>query len=570
MNSSRSLTQTRFGAAFYAWLRDRWTAGLALHSDVALILVVSTTWAVLYNLQFWHLSVAAMWHPAPGAALFLISLFVVVVCLQALLLALVPTRVGLRVVASVLFVVAAGSSFFASDYGAVMNQDMMRNLIETDRAEVDGLMSFDLVAHLLVLGVAPAVLVWRVTLPSTTWRAQLRQRLIFIGAVFAACAVALFACSANYAVFFREHKTVRYELSPAAPVVSLARLLSAKEKHDPHAPLIDPAGNVQRIAAVSNKPLVLFLVVGETARAANFQLGGYGRATNPELSSRPDLVYFDHATSCGTSTAISVPCMFSHLPRERFDVDQADRYTNLLDSVVKAGLAVQWRDNNAGCKGVCARVVQASYPGKADPVHCPNSYCYDEVMLTDLAARLENVQQDTVVIFHTIGSHGPAYSERYPPQFEVFKPACRSNELQRCTAQEVVNAYDNSILYTDHVLAKQIDLLQANASRFDSVLLYASDHGESLGEQGIYLHGMPYAFAPRVQKEVPMLFWASRGYAERTGLSLSCLKGHSHDAISHDNLYHTVLGALSVRNAVYEPGLDLLAQCRSALPQDHE
>jgi lipid A ethanolaminephosphotransferase len=174
------------------------------------------------------------------------------------------------------------------------------------------------------------------------------------------------------------------------------------------------------------------------------------------------------------------------------------------------------------------------------------------------------------VIFHTIGSHGPAYSERYPPQFEVFKPACRSNELQRCTAQEVVNAYDNSILYTDHVLARQIDLLQANASRFDSVLLYASDHGESLGEQGIYLHGMPYAFAQRVQKEVPMLFWASRGYVERTGLSLSCLKGHSHDAISHDNLYHTVLGALAVRNAVYEPGLDILAQCRSARPQSHE
>jgi lipid A ethanolaminephosphotransferase len=570
MNSSRSLTETRFGAAFYAWLRDRWTAGLALHSDVALILVVSTTWAVLYNLQFWHQSVAAMWHPAPGAAAFLTSLFLVIVCLQALLLALVPTRVGLRVAASALFLVAAATSYFANDYGAIMNQDMMRNLIETDRAEVGGLMSFDLVAHLLVLGVVPAVLVWRVTLPSSTWRAQLRQRLIFIGASLVVCAVALFACSANYAVFFREHKTIRYALSPASPVVSFVRLLSAKEKRDPNAPLIDPAGNVQRTAAVHDKPIVLFLVVGETARAANFQLGGYSRATNPELSGRQDLVYFDHATSCGTSTAISVPCMFSHLPREHFDVEQADRYTNLLDSVTKAGFAVEWRDNNAGCKGVCARVLQAAYPGKSDPVHCPNSYCYDEVMLSDLDARLASVQQDTVVIFHMVGSHGPAYAERYPQQFEVFKPACRSNELQRCTPQEVVNAYDNSILYSDHVLAKQIDLLQANASRFDSVLLYASDHGESLGEQGIYLHGMPYAFAPRVQKEVPMLFWASQGYVERTGLSMSCLQARSHDAISHDNLYHTVLGALAVRNAVYDRDLDVLAQCRSALPQSHE
>ena len=570
MNSTRSITETRFGAAFYAWLRDRWTAGLALRSDVALILVISVAWAVPYNLQFWHQAITAMWHPTLGAALFLISLFVVVVSLQALLLALVPTRFGLRVAASALFVVAAGSSYFASAYGAIMNQDMIRNALETDPAEVGGLMSFDLVAHILLLGVLPAIVIWRVALPSSSWRVQLRRRLTFIGSALALCAVALFACSANYAVFFREHKTVRYALSPAAPVVSFAGVLSAKEKRDPHAPLIDPAGNVQRTAAVSDKPLVLFLVVGETARAADFQLGGYARATNPELAGRQNLVYFDHATSCGTSTAISVPCMFSHLPRERFDVDQADRYTNLLDSVVKSGFAVEWRDNNAGCKGVCARVMQVAYPGESDPVHCPNSYCYDEVMLTDLAARLETLTQDTVVIFHAIGSHGPAYSERYPPQFEVFKPACRSHELQRCSAQEVVNAYDNSILYTDHVLAKQIDLLQANASRFDSVLLYASDHGESLGEQGIYLHGLPYSFAPRVQKEVPILFWASQGYVERTGLSLSCVKAHSHDAVSHDNLYHTVLGALAVRNAVYDPGMDILAQCRSALPRNHE
>ncbi|MGH8236115.1 MAG: phosphoethanolamine transferase [Steroidobacteraceae bacterium] len=572
MSSNPSLVRTRVGAgaAFYAWLRDRWTAGLALRSDIALILLASVTWTVLYNLQFWHQAIATMWHPTPGAVLFLLSLCVVVVCLHGLLLALVPTRVGLRIAASALFLIAAISSYFASAYGAVMNQEMMRNVIETDPAEVGGLMSFDLIVHVALLGALPAVLVWRVALPASTWRVQLRQRLALVGSALTLCAVALFSCSANYAVFFREHKPVRYALSPAAPLVSFIGLLSAKERRDPHAPLIDPAGNVQRIAAVGAKPLVLFMVIGETARAANFQLGGYARATNPELQNRHGVVYFDHAASCGTATAISVPCIFSHLPRERFDVDRADRYTNLLDTLTKADFDVEWRDNNAGCKGVCARVVQVAYPGESDPVHCPNSYCYDEVMLSDLAARLATLQQDTVVIFHAIGSHGPAYAQRYPPQFETFKPACRSNELQRCTKEEVVNAYDNSIVYTDHVLAKQIDLLQANASRFDSVLLYASDHGESLGEQGIYLHGMPYAFAPRVQKEVPMLLWASRGYVERTGLSMGCVQARSHDPVSHDNLYHTVLGALAVRNAVYDPELDILARCRSRAPKDHE
>lgn len=511
-----------------------------------------------------------MWHPTPGAVLFFISLFIVVVCLQALLLALVPTRLGMRIATSALFLVASLGSYFASAYGAVMNQDMLRNVIETDAAEVGGLISFDLLAHVVVLGVIPAILVWRIALPASTWRIRLRQRLVFVGSALALCAVALFACSSNYAVFLREHKSVRYSLSPAAPIVSLAGLLSAQERRDPRAPLLDVAGNVQRTAAVSRKPLVLFLVVGETARAANFQLGGYARATNPRLQGMDGLVYFDHATSCGTSTAISVPCMFSHLPRAQFDVEQAGRYTNLLDTLMKADLAVEWRDNNAGCKGVCARVVEVEYHGESDPVHCPNSYCYDEVMLNDLAARLETLQHDTVVIFHAIGSHGPAYSERYPPQFETFKPACRSNELQRCSKEEVVNAYDNSIAYTDYVLSRQIELLRENADRLDGVLLYASDHGESLGEQGIYLHGMPYSFAPRAQKEVPMLFWASRGYLDRTGLSMNCMRAHAHDAVGHDNLYHTVLGAMAVRDAVYDPRMDLLAGCRPAAPQDHE
>lgn len=220
---------------------------MALRSEAALALVASLAWATLYNLQFWDQAIAAMWHPSLGAVLFLLSLFVVIVSLQALLLALVPTRIGLRIATSALFVVAAIGSYFASAYGAVMNQDMMRNVLETDPAEVGGLINLDLLAHVVLLGVIPAVLVWRVALPSSTWRVRLRQRLVFIGSALALCAASLFACSANYAVLLREHKPIRYALSPAAPVVSFARLLSANARHDPHAPLIDAAGNVQQI-----------------------------------------------------------------------------------------------------------------------------------------------------------------------------------------------------------------------------------------------------------------------------------------------------------------------------------
>lgn len=257
-----------------------------------------------------------------------------------------------------------------------------------------------------------------------------------------------------------------------------------------------------------------------------------------------------------------MPCIFSHLPREQFKVDEADRYTNLLDTLTSAGLDVEWRDNNAGCKGVCARVTTVDYSSAKDPGLCNKSDCYDDVMLTDLPQKLRNITRDTVIVFHQIGSHGPAYHERYPADFAPFKPACDSNKLQQCSPQQIVNAYDNTIAYTDHFLGRQIEMLRSAADRVDGMLIYASDHGESLGENGIYLHGMPYSFAPAVQKEVPMLMWVSDGYAERTQLRAPCLQEEARLPVSHDNLYHTVLGAAEVRNQVYDGRLDLLTGCR--------
>ena len=287
---------------------------------------------------------------------------------------------------------------------------------------------------------------------------------------------------------------------------------------------------------------MVFLVVGETARAANFQLGGYARETNPRLSAASDLVYFDAASSCGTSTSVSVPCIFSHLGRERFD-NGGSRYLNLLDMLAQAGVDVEWRDNNAGCKGVCARVPFVEYAKSASPL-CRNGYCFDEVLMSGLARRLDAVRRDSLIVFHQIGSHGPAYSERYPAGFERFRPVCLTSELEHCSREEVVNAYDNTILYTDHILAEQIELLRSLSDRFDTLLMYVSDHGESLGEQRIYLHGMPYSFAPEVQTHVPLLIWTSAGFRQRTGLSESCLQAKARQAVSHDNVFHTVMGIL--------------------------
>lgn len=581
MQTSTTLPHPSASGALARRLRTQWSVGLRCRSDTVFALGISALWALLYNLRFWQQALATMWQPGVRASLFVATLLVLVVVLQAVLLLLVPTRRLLKTAASLLSLVAALGAYFCDTYGTLMNKDMMRNALQTERAEIAGLLSPDLLVHLLLLGVLPALLIWRIQLPPRPWQVALRRRTGAVAAMLAVCVAALFACSADYAVFFRAHKPVRYLLMPAAPVFSIAGLLSTEW----HAPartaaagtLLDPAGQVKRVAPAHARPLVVFLVIGETARAEEFQLGGYARATNPGLTALQgrtgagELAYFDRASACGTSTAISVPCLFSPFPRGRFELESAARYTNLLDSLVKAGLQVEWRDNNAGCKGVCARVHSIEYGKRRDPALCPHSYCYDEVLLDGLAQRLENLRTDTLIVFHQIGSHGPAYSERYPAAFERFKPACRSNELQRCSAEEVRNAYDNTILYTDHVLAQQIALLNAVAERVDSVLIYVSDHGESLGERGIYLHGMPYTFAPSAQKEVPMLLWVSPGYLQRAHLRSGCLpqRAQARDPASsegdygHDNVYHTVLGAAEVRDQVYDARLDLLAPCRA-------
>jgi lipid A ethanolaminephosphotransferase len=550
-------------------LRRFWTADWQVRSDATFALIVSAVWIAFYNVRFWTDTLNAMWHGSAGSVAFLGSLIVLVWCLQASLLLLLPSRRSMIGAASIFFVVAAASSYFSLKYGVVMNKDMLRNVFETDAAESQALLSIGFVEQVVILGVIPALLVWKVRLPAMRSSKRLRKRAIAITVMLGACGLALLSTSASYAVFLREHKPIRYTLMPIAPVTSALSVLFDKNKGG--GPAINVSGQAQRTAPPRGKPLVIVLVVGETARAENFQLGGYARPTNPSLAATNGVIYFPETTSCGTATAISVPCMFSHLPRSEFNVDDAAGYMNLLDALQQAGLGVEWRDNNAGCKGVCARVKQVAYPANSDPTLCRESYCYDEIMLKDLGATLESLTNDTVIVMHQIGSHGPAYAERYPPEFEKFKPACRSNQLQRCTPQEIVNAYDNTIVYTDHVLGRAIETLRGASSRVDSMLLYVSDHGESLGEQGLYLHGLPYSFAPDTQKHVPLLMWLSPTYVTRTGVSTACVREHASEAFSHDNVYHTVMGAAEVRNASYNAKLDILEACREqGAPRDHE
>ena len=367
----------------------------------------------------------------------------------------------------------------------------------------------------------------------------------------------------------RNHKEMRFLITPANLFWSTAVVVreDTRAAARPREVMGADARRSTGARPAGARPLRVLLVVGETARAANWGLNGYSRATTPQLAARSDVVSFQSVTSCGTNTEVSLPCMFSPLGRRHYDEERIRSSDSLLHVLQRAGIEVFWRDNQSGCKGVCDGLPNELVSAATAPAACVGARCLDEGLLHNLNDRLRHhfgdaSVADQLVVLHQLGNHGPAYDSRYPDAFRRFVPVCASADLQRCSREQIVNAYDNALLYTDHVLARTIESLQQQSATHDTALLYVSDHGESLGEQGLYLHGMPYAIAPAVQTQVPMLLWLSPGFAQRQRLDLPCVRARALQPASHDNLFHTLLGMLAVDTALYERDADLLAACR--------
>ena len=406
---------------------------------------------------------------------------------------------------------------------------------------------------------------------SAAAHAALRQALRNAGLVLGGMMLAL---AAGLLVFqplssaMRNYKQLRYMMNPLATFYAVGDLVAGRLRHTDTS--LHRIGEDARLGASyqgQSAPPLLVLVVGETGRAGNFAVDGYDRPTTPMLSARSDLIVASNAWSCGTSTAVSLPCMFSHLGRA--EIDDGKNYENLLDILQRAGLAVLWVDNQAGCKGVCDRVhsAQTSDGGKADPALCEDGECLDMALLDGLGERIAALPQaqrerGVVLVLHQMGSHGPAYYKRSAPQDKRFLPECASNALQSCSRQELVNAYDNSIVATDRMLGTLIQWLATAHARQPTAMMYVADHGESLGENNIYLHGLPYSVAPDVQKHIPWITWLSPAMQQRMGADLACLQSSlARKQISHDNYFHSVLGLADVHTGLYQPALDMFAHC---------
>lgn len=521
-----------------------------------LLLAVSVYFVVCANTTFWHAL-----HVAGAAAGVQFAFGVALVALHALLFGLFAFGRALKPVLCALLVVSALASFFATHYAVLFDVEMIHNVLRTDPAESRELLSTGLLLQVLLQGVAPAVLVTLVPLQRDTFGRAALRRGVFLLAMALLAAGALGSASQGIFSLVRADHALRYRITPGNVLVSAVRAAGERDEVPPGERRPVAIDARQTTTPVMRRPRLLVLVVGETVRADHWGLNGYTRDTTPQLRAR-GVVNFPDVVACGSSTEVSLPCMFSALGRAHYDRDAIRAQQSLLDVVARTGVTVDWLDNQSGCKGVCAGTGMQTMTAAIDPAACRDGRCLDAVLVTALRQRLAAAQGDTLLVLHMLGNHGPAYFERYPEAFARYRPTCTSADLARCAQPAIVNAYDNAILYTDDVIAQLIDLLAARSDR-DSALLYVSDHGESLGEYGLFLHGAPYAIAPAQQLQVPMVLWTAADSARSMGIDLACVTDSAQASHSHDNLFPTVLGFFDIATRAYDRTHDLAGQCRA-------
>lgn len=444
--------------------------------------------------------------------------------------------------------------YFMNAYNTPVDKIMLLNVVQTDVYEVQDLLGLKLLVNFLLLGLLPTLIILKTRINYGNVKQGLISAAVTVAVSAVLCGAVMLGGHTATRQFFSNHRDAKYYLIPVNYISASLSVWKMRPKSDhPFVTIADDA-KLNRYWNNNKKNLFVF-IVGETARAANFSLGGYKRPTNEPLNEhRQSIIYYSNATACGTSTAVAVPCMFSRSGRKDFKVGSEEYTENMLDVLEKTGYKVLWRENNTGCKNNCDRVEIEDF--------CTKKTCFDEILLTNFSEKIRQSGKDVFVVMHQTGSHGPAYFEHYPKEAERWRPVCKTENLSRCSTEELMNVYDNTVYYTSIFLNKVIKKLSFLSDEYNVALIYASDHGESLGENGIYLHAQPYETAPDFQKEIPMLVWLPDASADAFGIDRGCLQKASAKPHSHDNLFHSVLGLAGIETADYDPALDIFSGCR--------
>ena len=526
------------------------------------IVLAAAFFTVFQNIALWARLWPLLGRKDLGDYLFALSIpLFIFAALSFLFLLFLQPKIT-RPLLIVLLLISAALNYFCLTYGVVIDKTMVQNAMQTDNHETLTLITPQLIGWVLLFGVVPAVIVSRVRLTyHPIWWYNAGLRLLCILGSFSVIALIALLFFKDYAPLVRNNKPLVKLIAPTNFISSTYSYFYQEYKG--HRPLVRIGQDAHQVTPAGRKKSVLIIVVGEAARAENFSLNGYARQTNPLLS-QLDVINFRKVSSCGTATAVSVPCMFSNMPRENYDPSLADHQEGLMDVLSHAKLNLLWRENDGGCKGACDRIPSEKVSQLQPKQPCVGDLCRDEELLNGLDDYLARQPSDTVIVLHTNGSHGPAYYERYPAAQRHFTPTCDTNQIQDCDRQRLVNTYDNTIVHTDYVLDQVTRLLQRHQGQFNGAMLYLSDHGESLGENGLYLHGAPYMIAPSQQTHIPMIFWSTPDFLSQRGINRTCLSNNAaSQTYSQDNLFHSVLGVMDVKTREYDPKLDLFATCRS-------
>lgn len=535
-----------------------------------LIVSVAVYQATILNISFYKQVLIKLSLDSFENIAFFVSMPVVVFCIIFILLTLLLNQWLVKIVASSLVIIGSALSYFMLKFGIMIDRSMLQNTLETSFTESAPMITFELINCILLLGVLPCVVIILVKIkPRTIGLYFLFKHVMIV--LLALLLVGLIALIfyKNYATFMRNNSKIIKYLLPSNYIGALyGQYQFEQNKHRPFLTIGDDAHRQVVDSDSKSIKTVVVLIVGETARSENFALNGYGKNTTPLLSKRDDVISFQNTTSCGTYTAFSIPCMFSNMERKNYDEASALRQENILDILNKQGINVIWLDNNTGCKGVCNRIENENITKKyinSGSKLCQDGGCYDEVLVKELAIKLQHLDKDSLIVLHPLGSHGPNYYQRYPEQFRTFTPTCDTNQITNCDSGSLVNTYDNTIVYTDYIINQTIELLQSKQNNYNTMLIYLSDHGESLGENGLYLHSFPYSIAPAQQTKIPFILWISQHLAKLNRINTACIKNHAkQDLLSHDNLFHLLLGIFAIQTKEYNQSLDSLNYCKNA------
>jgi len=527
-------------------------------TQIRLILIVSAFLVLCDNYTYFS-KLLEVYPPTRHNLYYLATAPVLMWIVYAAAMLLTASRWSTKPFAVFVLVVSSLVAYFTDSYQVVVSRGMIRNVLETNISEALGLFSPKLLAYFFFLGLLPSLFVWRVPVRYRGFRGELLSRLRTFGGLLLLTGVIVWSAGGFYASLFREHRPLRNYTNPYYWMRNTLGYVKRAFRRSAADIRREPLGIGARARRhPGEKPRLVIVVVGEALRADHFGLNGYERQTTPRLARRRRLVNFPRFTSCGTSTAQSVPCMFSRYGRGVYNRRRELGTENIMDLLHRTGdVDLLWRENNSDPKGVMQRLGYENFMIPENNPDCAEGECRDMGMLSGLERFIEsNASRDKLIVLHMMGNHGPEYYKRYPKAFEKYTPVCRSNLLEKCTRREIVNAYDNVIGYSDAFLDRAIGLLQKYQERYQTALIYMADHGESLGEHGLYLHGIPYALAPEAQTHVAAFVWLGRDFGD---LNLSRIRARAASGeYSHDSLFSTLLGIYDVNSTLYDPKLDLL------------